>query len=59
MIPEIRQYNISKFKRFKIKPTTLLIDIIYYIKTVNWEINTNTIRDIFYITDLKNEIITL
>ena len=59
MIPEVTTYNISKYRRFKIKPTFFNVELIYYIKSTMWKIWKNDIKDIFYITDLKQEILAL
>ena len=52
-------YNVSKFKKFKIRRYDFNLDILAFCRVKHFKLPESTIASIFYITNLKKEILVL
>ncbi|CAD8083112.1 unnamed protein product [Paramecium sonneborni] len=51
----VHKYQLSKYKRFKLKHTTFPIDFIVFCKSIYWTFNVNSLDSFFKIQDLQLE----
>ncbi|CAD8180560.1 unnamed protein product [Paramecium pentaurelia] len=51
----VHKYQLSKYKRFKLKHTTFPLDFIVFCKSIYWTFNVHSLDSFFKIQDLKLE----